>query len=229
MKLAIMQPYFFPYLGYFQLIHAVDAFVMYDDVNYIKGGWINRNYILSQGKKSRITLQLQGASPNILINQILVGSNKQKLLKTIQQSYVRAPYYVEVMPLVEEILNYEEPNLATFLDFCLHCICDYLGFGPKWYLSSELQKDNSLHGQDKVLAICKELGAKHYINLPGGKELYNHINFNSEGIQLSFIEPRSIEYKQINDEFVPHLSIIDVLMFTGRKQSLGMIKEYQLV
>jgi len=104
MRLAIMQPYLFPYVGYFQLIHAADAFVVYDDVNFIKGGWINRNFILAQRQKSRITLQLLGASPNVLINQVMVGNNKQKLLKSIQQSYSKAPHYASVYSLIEEII-----------------------------------------------------------------------------------------------------------------------------
>lgn len=229
MKLAIMQPYFFPYLGYFQLIHAVDAFVVYDDVNFIKGGWINRNYILTQGEKTRITLQLLGASPNLPINRISVGENRGKLLRTLQQSYARAPFYLEAFPLLEEILGFEEPNLAVFLDFSLRRICDYLNLHPRWYLSSDLHKDNSLRGQDKVLAICKELGAEHYINVPGGRDLYDRASFEAAGTQLSFIEPGAIEYRQSGNEFVPYLSIIDVLMYNNQQQCQSLLEEYRLV
>ncbi|WP_341327600.1 WbqC family protein [Methylotuvimicrobium sp. KM2] len=229
MKLAIMQPYFFPYLGYFQLIHAVDAFVVYDDVNFIKGGWINRNYILTQGEKTRITLQLLGASPNLPINQIPVGENRGKLLKTLQQSYARAPFYPEVFPLLEEILGFEEPNLAVFLDFGLRRICDYLNLRPRWHLSSDLQKDNSLRGQDKVLAICKELGAERYVNVPGGRDLYDRASFEAAGIRLSFIEPGAIKYRQSGDEFMPYLSAIDVLMHNNQEQCQSLLEEYRLV
>ena len=229
MKLAIMQPYFFPYLGYFQLIHAVDTFVVYDDVNFIKGGWINRNYILSHGQKVRITLQLLGASPNRLINQISVAENRGKLLRTLQQNYARAPYLADVLPMLEEILGFEESNLAVFLDLGLRRICDYLNICPRWCRSSNLQKDNSLRGQDKILAICKELGAKHYINVPGGKILYDHASFTAADIRLSFIEPRVLEYRQSGHEFVPYLSIIDILMFNNQQQCQRLLERYKLV
>ena len=223
-----MQPYLFPYIGYFQLIHSVDAFVIYDDVNFIKGGWINRNYILSQGLKSRITLQLQGASPNLLINQVNVGANKVKLLKSIRQSYSKAPQFSAVYPLLEEALLYEEINLAKFIDYGLRKTCKYLGIKPKWYLSSDLKKDSTLSGQDKVLSICAELGASQYINVPGGRDLYEQKDFSSLGINLSFIEPKLIEYSQFGGEFEPNLSIIDVMMFNDKEQCSGLLKGFNL-
>lgn len=229
MKLGIMQPYFFPYIGYFQLIYAVDTFVIYDDVNYIKGGWINRNYILSQGEKLRITLQLLGASPNLLINQIQVGNHGHKLFKTIQQSYSRAAYYHDAMPLIEKILYSDERNTASFLNFSLRKICDYLGLDREWYLSSDLKKDISLRGQQKVLAICEELGAKQYINMPGGKALYDHGSFAEQDIQLSFLEPVIKPYEQNCNVFIPNLSIIDVMMFNSQQKCQQMVKEYGLV
>ena len=229
MKLAIMQPYLFPYIGYFQLIHAVDTFVVYDDVNFMKGGWINRNFILSQGKKSRITLQLQGASSNLLINQVRVGGNKMKLLKSIQQSYSKAPLFSSVYPLIEEILLYEETNLAKFIDYGLRRVCNYLGITPKWYLSSDLKKDSILCGQDKVLAICAELGASQYINALGGRDLYEREVFSNQGVKLSFLEPKEIEYSQFGRVFEPGLSIIDVMMYNNVEQCSHWLKEYSLV
>lgn len=224
-----MQPYFFPYIGYFQLISAADTFVVYDDVNFIKGGWINRNFILSNGDKLRITLQLLGASPNQLINQIHVGNSGHKLFKTIQQSYSRANYYDDVIPLIEKILYSEETNLAAFLNFSLRQICDYLGLDRKWYLSSDLNKDNALRGQQKVLAICEELGAKQYINVPGGRALYDHGSFAEQEIQLSFLEPVIQSYEQNSHVFIPNLSIIDVMMFNSQKQCQQMVREYGIV
>lgn len=229
MKLAIMQPYFLPYIGYFQLVQAVDTFVIYDDVNYIKGGWINRNFILSQGEKTRVTLQLLGASPNQLINQVAIGHNREKLKKTLQQSYARSPYFAERMPLFEDILGYGENNLAAFLDYGLRQICDSLGIEAEWHLSSDLQKDNTLRGQDKVLAICKELGASEYINMPGGMELYDHETFNENGIALYFLNPQPFEYTQSGNPFVPSLSIVDVMMFNSLEKCQELVKEYELV
>jgi len=226
MKLAIMQPYLFPYIGYFQLIHAADAFVVYDDVNFIKGGWISRNFILSQGQAHRITLQLQGASPNVLINQISVGHNRVKLLKSIQQNYTKAPHFENVFPIIEKVVLNTEDNLAAYLDFGLRTLCDYLAVRPKWYMSSTLQKDVALTGADKVLAICDELEASHYINVPGGRSLYDKQVFTEKGLQLSFIEPHPSEYAQLGEAFIPNLSIIDVLMFNNQKQCAALLQEY---
>lgn len=213
MKLAIMQPYLFPYLGYFQLIRAVDVFVVYDDVNYINRGWINRNNILVQGKAHLLTMELEGASQNKLINEIGVGGRNDKLLKTIRMNYSKAPYFRQAFPVIEDILNKEEKNLARFLDYQLKQICAYFGFSPLWINSSDLKKNASLRAQDKILAICEELGATHYINMPGGKELYDRQSFEAKGIKLSFIHPLPTKYSQFGKEFLPNLSIIDVMMF----------------
>lgn len=228
MKIAVMQPYFFPYIAYFQLIHAVDAFVFYDDVQYIKGGWINRNYILSQGEKRRITLHLKGASPNRLINQIEVGNNRLKILKTISQSYAKAPYFHAIYPLIERIFKQKENNLAAFIEFSIRQVCKYLKIHSQWHVSSDLQKDASLRGQDKVLSICKELGASQYINMPGGRNLYDRERFEKEGIKLSFLEPKKTQYQQFGQEFMSNLSIIDVMMFNSLEQCQGLLKEYSL-
>lgn len=228
MKLAIMQPYLFPYLGYFQLVRAVDAFVVYDDVNYIKGGWINRNYILANGDRQLITLPLQGASPNKLINQIEVGG-KHKILQSLGHSYGKAPHFEAVYPVIEDILAQTERNLACFLDYQLRRICDYLGLWPQWHISSDLRKDNSLRGQGKVLSICEELGATHYINVPGGRALYDQQVFAAHGLRLSFVQPRAIEYRQFKKPFVPNLSIIDAMMFNDREQCASLLGEYDLV
>lgn len=229
MKLAIMQPYLFPYLGYFQLIHSVDSFVIYDDVNYIKGGWINRNFILTQGNKHLITLPLKGASQNQLINQITVGDRQDKVIKTICQCYSKAPQFSNVFPLIEEALLQQEKNLACFLNFELHLLCNYLELHPQWHISSALKKDNTLRGTEKVLAICAELKATHYINLPGGKELYDQESFAQMGLKLSFIQPRPVSYGQFKNQFVPNLSIIDVMMFNDREQCERLLKEYDFV
>jgi hypothetical protein len=228
MKLAIMQPYLFPYLGYFQLIRAVDAFVVYDDVNYIQRGWINRNNILTNGKSQLITLPLQGASQNKLINQIEVGG-QHKILQSLRQSYGKAPYFDAVYPVLEDILTQAEKNLARFLDYQLRQICEYIGLTQKWHMSSTLEIENTLHGQEKILSICKELDATLYINMPGGKDLYDQESFAARGIKLSFIQPKTVSYHQFEKGFVPHLSIIDVMMFNDREQCAKLLGEYELV
>lgn len=228
MKIAIMQPYLFPYLGYFQLIRAVDAFVVYDDVSFINRGWINRNYILSNGDKQLITLPLQAASQNKLINQIEVGG-PHKILKSLSQNYGKAPHFDAVYPMLEDILVQTEKNLARFLDYQLRRICDHLGLCPQWHVSSALAKDNGLRGQDKILSICEELGATHYINLPGGKALYDQPSFAARGLQLSFVQSRVLSYRQFGQEYVPNLSIIDVMMFNDQEQCKRLLEEYDLV
>ncbi len=215
MKIAIMQPYLFPYLGYFQLIRAVDVFVVYDDVNYINRGWINRNNILGGGKAQLITMSLVQASQNKLINEIRMLEQDGKLLRSIRQSYSKAPYFRQVFPLIERILIQNEKNLARFLDFQLRQICIYFGLDPTWIISSNLNKDSSLRGQHKILAICEELGATHYVNVLGGIKLYDRQSFEARSIELSFIKPVPTTYLQFGNEFVPNLSIIDVMMFNS--------------
>ena len=223
-----MQPYLFPYIGYFQLIHAVDAFVVYDDVTFIKGGWINRNFILSQGNKTRITLQLHGASQNLLINEISIGNNRVKILKSIQRSYSKSPQFNSVFPLIEEVLLYKENNLAKFIDYSIKNICNYLGIKTKWLLSSDIKKNLSLRGQDKILDVCKKLGSTQYINASGGRDLYDSRMFENKGVKLSFIESNEIRYSQFHNDFVPNLSIIDVMMFNSLERCTHLLKEYSI-
>jgi hypothetical protein len=229
MNVAIMQPYLFPYLGYFQLIHAVDVFVLYDDVNYIKGGWINRNFLLAQGRAQRFTLPLEGASPYKLINCITVGNHRGKILETVRQSYGNAPQFAVVFPLIEEILDHPERNLARFLDFSLRKLCDRLELHPRWVISSNFEKNNSLRGQDKVIVVCNRLGASRYINSPGGSDLYDRSDFRREQIELAFIEPGHTSYLQFSDPFVPNLSIIDVMMFNNVERCRELLRDYTLV
>lgn len=228
MKLAIMQPYLFPYIGYFQLINAVDMFVIYDDVNFIKGGWINRNYILTNADRQLFTLPLKAASQNKLINEIEVGES-HKILKNLCQSYSKAPQFDEVYPILEDIFRQTEKNLAKFLSYQLRVVCDYLGLNPQWQISSMLDKDNALRGQDKILSICKKLKATHYINMPGGKTLYDQKYFTTAGLNLSFIHPKAISYRQFGSCFIPDLSIIDVIMFNDRETSSTLLKAYHCV
>jgi len=230
MKLAIMQPYLFPYIGYWQLINAVDTFVIYDDVNFIKQGYINRNNILVNNKSQRFTLELVGASSNKLINEINVGRNAIKVLKTIKQNYQKAPYFSDVYPLIEKILLNPEKNLAKYLTNTLIAISQYLELNTKFMISSELNKDSNLTAQNKVLNICKVLNATTYINAIGGQELYDREIFKIHDLELRFLETNTdIVYKQFNDEFISNLSIIDVLMFNSISEIKNILEKYKLV
>jgi len=228
MKTAVMQPYWFPYLGYFQLIHAVDNFVIFDDVNYINRGWINRNNILMNQEAHLLTLNLEGASQNKLINEINVGENREKLLRTLQQNYSKSPSYKSAYPVLAEIISYPEVNLAKYLEFGLQTLCDYMNLHPRWHLASEFKLARDLKGKERVMSICKELMTTQYINLPGGRELYSHDDFERAGLQLSFIQPNLPEYSQFGKSFIPNLSIIDVLMFNTQAECRKLVSTYNL-
>lgn len=231
MKVGIMQPYFFPYLGYWQLINAVDKYVVYDDVTYIKGGWINRNNILLGGVKHLITLPLEQSSSFKNINEIDVTHNEialNKVIKTLKSAYSKAPYYSVVMPMIEGLLR----NNRTISELNYNSVLEigrYLGFTTEIILSSELEKDNSLKAQDKVLHINELLGSDCYYNAIGGQSLYSREAFQERGMELHFVQMGDIQYPQFKNEFVPGLSIIDVLMFNSVETIQGFLKDYTLV
>lgn len=229
MKVAIMQPYFFPYIGYFQLINAVDTFVFYDDVNFIKQSWITRNRILLNKKEFNFSLQVEGASSFKKINQLNLGGNNKKLLKTIDQAYRSAPFFNTIFPIIQDILLNEEHNLSKFLIYSLKRIATYLEISTGFKVSSEINKDNELKGEDKVVAICKKLGATQYINAVGGQELYDKDRFNNHQIELSFIQSKSIAYKQFDNDFISWLSIIDIMMFNSLENTKQMLNQYDLL
>ncbi len=231
MKLAIMQPYFFPYIGYFQLMAAVDKFVVYDDVNYINKGWINRNNILSASQPLLITLPLMEASQNKKIYEIQVSADRkanEKLLRSISMNYQRAPYFNEVYSLVEQVFTSTEKNIAEFNLNQFTLISSYLGLTTQLIPTSRVYNNAHLKGEDRILDICKKEGASVYINPIGGLELYHRDRFAEEGIDLFFIQSNKSVYRQFNQDFVPWLSIIDVLMFNSPEQTNLLFKQYQL-
>ena len=229
MTIGIMQPYFMPYIGYWQLMAAVDKYVVYDDVNYIKGGWVARNNILMNGQAHMFTITLNGASPNKHFNEIEVRDDFVKFRKMLQSCYTKAPYYNEIMPVLEQIFTYENRNLSSFLYHSYQEILNYLEINTELILSSKINKDNSLRAEMKVKHICKLLGADTYYNTIAGKELYDPIDFAQEGINLKFLQSHMLTYVQYRNEFVPNLSIIDVLMFNSKEQIKLLLKEYTLV
>jgi len=229
MSIGIMQPYFFPYIGYFHLMQEVNVFVIADDLNYIKNGYINRNSILLNNEIFKITLQLNGSSQNKLINEIEVGNNNSKLLETIRRAYKKAPYFNDVFPLIEDIMLNEEKNLARFLGDSLIKISNYLNIEVKILYSSEIDKDNSLTYDDRIIDICKRLDMNCYINAIGGKVLYSKDTFMKQNLELYFINSQISEYKQFNDNFIPSLSIIDLMMFNSKENLTKLLDQYELV
>lgn len=228
-SIAIMQPYLFPYIGYFQLIKAVNTFIAYDDVHYIKQGWINRNFILLNGRKYLFTLQVISASSFKLINQTAVGGNMSDLIKTLHHCYRKAPYFNKVFPLIEDCLNHPDRNLANYVVNSIRQIAIYLNIETRILNSSDLVKDNTLHAQEKVLNICKIMKAGSYINAIGGRNLYSKVDFDRNNIILYFLKSRDIEYRQFDNLFVPNLSIIDVLMFNAIDEVKNFLKQYDLI
>lgn len=229
MKLGIMQPYFLPYIGYFQLIKAVDKYVIYDDVNYINRGWINRNNLLINGQAKLFTISLKEASQNKLINEIDICDDFKKFLKTVEMSYTKAPHYVAVIKLLHKIISYPDKQLGSFLKNSIVEISAYLGLNTKFVLSSELPKDNKLKGQEKILNLCELIQSDVYINSIGGQFLYDKELFKSKNVELYFLQPDVTPYKQFNNEFVGGLSILDVLMFNSIHQVNEMLNSYKLI
>ena len=234
MKLAIMQPYVFPYIGYFQLINHVDQFVIYDDVQYINRGWINRNRILVNGQAKYFTLPVKKADRSLPINQRELadefGSQKDSILRQIDTAYNKAPYYADVATLIKECFDFPEKNVALFVANSIRQFCQFLDIDTRFVVSSELQKPSGLKGEDHILEINKILGSTNYINPIGGTELYDHDRFAENGISLQFLETRGIEYPQFPKfEFVPFLSIIDVLMFNDKTKISELLGEFDLI
>ena len=229
MTLGIMQPYFMPYIGYWQLMAAVDTYVVYDDVNYIKGGWVSRNNILLNGQKHMFTITLNGASPNKLFNEITIKDDFKKFSRLIESAYRKAPYYAEVSALLNKIYNYEDKSLGAFMMNSFQVVLDYLEIDTKLILSSTIEKDNSLRGKDKVKHICHLLGANTYYNAIGGQELYDKNDFKADGIDLYFVQTNLTPYAQLGNEFVLGLSMIDVLMFNSPTEVKQLLTNYKLV
>ncbi len=215
MKLGIMQPYFFPYIGYFQLITAVDIFIVYDNIKYTKKGWINRNRMLQNGKDVIFSLPLKSDLDylNVCDRELAADFNRDKLLNQIKGAYRRAPYFENTFPLVELIVRYQNTNLFRFLHHSIVKTCEHLGITTEIRISSDIAIDHDLKSQDKVLALCKAVGASAYVNAIGGMELYSKETFREKGIDLKFIQSKPFEYPQFGNKFVPWLSIIDVMMF----------------
>lgn len=231
MKLGIMQPYFLPYIGYFQLLNAVDKYVIYDNIQYTKKGWFNRNRILQNGKDLLFSIPLEKGSDYLDVREryMSAGFDRKKLLNQIREAYRKAPYFDQVMPIMERIINFEDTNLFNYIYNSIKEACAYLGIDTEIIVSSTLDIDHSLKGQDKVIATCKSLGATDYYNAIGGQELYNIEDFKKENINLHFVSTNPIEYKQFKNEFVPWLSILDVMMFNPVEEIKVMLDNYKLI
>lgn len=228
-----MQPYIFPYIGYFQLMYVADVFVVYDNIEYTKKGWINRNRILVNGKDEYLTLPLKKGSDFVQVRDRFLADTwkdeRKKLLNKISVCYKKAACYPVVFSLIENVLMFEDDNLFNFIFNSLKAVKEYLNLPTQLIISSSINIDHTLKSESKVLAICKALGATQYINPIGGVELYNKEVFKNEGLELSFLKANNITYPQFQNVFVPFLSVVDVLMFNDKEAIKKLLEQYILL
>ncbi len=218
MRLAIMQPYLFPYLGYFQLIRLVDRFVLYDDVQFIQRGWIHRNQMLLNGAPHLFTTPVVKAKSVTRINEMRLAERSRHgsaLLKTLRQAYGKAPGFATVMPSLEQVILGESPLLIDLLRDSIRCILELLEIETEIVQTSAGYQNDHLRGEDRILHICRLEGADTYVNAPGGRALYHPERFDERGVRLRFLEPVLAPYPQPTETFIEALSIVDVLMWAG--------------
>jgi hypothetical protein len=232
-RLGINQPYLFPYLGFFQLLHAVDRFVFYDDVSFIKQGWIHRNRLLINGTASLFTVPVRDRSSNRPIREILIddegnGRWRPRLLKTIDNAYRRAPEFGAVFPLLEQVLDARVSRVGELARLSIETVAAFLEIKTKFVASSTVYGNGHLVGEVRVLDICQREGVSEYVNLPGGRQLYSADHFADRGVRLRFVASTPPTYRQFGTEFVPDLSIIDVLMFNSRPLAQTLLATYSL-
>lgn len=233
MKIAIMQPYFLPYIGYFQLMNAVDRFVIYDNIKYTKKGWINRNRILVNGIDEYITLPLKKGSDFLHVDKRELPDGfeeeRKKIIRKVAEAYKRAPQYEVVLPLFQKILVYPETNLFRYIHNSIREVSIYLEIDTPILISSSIPADHQLKAQERVIDICHALDATVYINPPGGVDLYSEEDFQLQNIELRFLQTGGISYTQFGNEFISNLSILDVMMFNDRSEIRNFLNSYTLI
>ena len=234
MKFAVMQPYFMPYIGYFQLMDAVDRFVIYDNIEFTKKGWIHRNRILIGGVPQYFTVNLEKGSDFSMVNERKVSpvfaKERNKILAKIEANYRNAPFYEETRSLIKTCFNCDDVNLFSFIFHSIVTIKEYLGIGTELIVSSKLSIDHSLKNRYKIWAFSERLNLQEYVNPIGGLELYSKKEFNERGVNLMFHRANLTPYRQLAyEEFVPALSIIDVLMNVGKVGTQKHLKDYSLI
>ena len=228
-----MQPYLFPYIGYYQLMHAADRFVVADDVAFIKQGWINRNRLLINGNAAYFTIPLKRHPSDALIKDVEIDNApptrwRGALLKTIANYYRRAPSFDLVYPLVERVIGGSFTKIADMARASLCEVCSHLGIQASIVESSARYGNAHLKGQDRVIDTCLAERATDYVNASGGRELYSRDAFLAHGIRLHFVCSGEIAYAQFGDTFVPSLSVIDLLMFNSSEQARELLTRYRL-
>lgn len=227
-----MQPYVFPYIGYFQLINSVNKFVVYDDVNFIKQGWINRNRILVGGKEFLFTVPLKNPSSFELIRNTHVSEDtkwRRRLVMTIEQTYTKAPFFSDTITVIKKVFQSQTEFISQLALISILETCSYLDINTEFVLSSDTYDNSILNGQERIINICRKENATQYFNPIGGIDLYSKDEFKRNNIDIFFLRSHRIKYNQFDNAFVPGLSIIDVMMFNSKAVIKTLLKEYDLV
>jgi hypothetical protein len=227
-----MQPYLFPYIGYFQLIHACDRFVFYDDVSFIKQGWINRNRYLLQDEPKYFTVPLRNASSHVAIRDVETSTStdwRSQILAQLTEAYKKAPYFISTLALVEKVFEKPTLSIGELARESILAVCQHLRLQREFIMSSVVYNNSEFRAQDRLLDICRIETAQKYLNPIGGVELYDKRAFAARGVELSFVQTNAIVYPQFDFPFVPHLSIIDVMMFNAPSQIADYLKAYKLI
>jgi len=230
MKLGIMQPYFLPYIGYWQLINVVDKFIVYDNVEFSRRGWFHRNQILMNEKPKLFSLPIKNDSDYLNVNQRFLANNfrleMNKVLGQVKSSYIKAPFFYEVYPIIEKCFHYKSQNLFDFIFYSIKEVTNFLNIKTEILISSETTIDHNLKGKERVFAFCEHFDTRTYINSIGGKKLYAKESFKKKNIDLKFLQVNTIQYKQFSKEFVPFLSILDIMMFNSVEDIAILLNEY---
>lgn len=218
-SIAIMQPYFFPYLGYFQLLYAVDEFIFLDDVKFIKRGWINRNkFLTNMGEVKYITIPVKSETTDkdVLEVKTVLGEGKQiELLNKMSEWYSKAPYFDHVFPIFEQAVLHESEFLCDLSMLSIQKTAEYLGLVKSFDRSSRIQNSKNFRRANRIIQISREKNVKNYINAPSGKEIYDIDYFKERGIQLKFLVPGQVKYCRFGQQFSDSLSILDIMMFNS--------------
>lgn len=228
-----MQPYFLPYIGYFQLIRAVDEFIVYDNIQFSKKGWFHRNRMLQNGKDEYFSLSLKKDSDFLDVRDRRLSdtwpADREKALRKIRENYRKAPRFEETYPVMENIFQYPETRLFDFIFYSLQTVCRFLEITTPLTVSSTVEIDHSLRSQDKVIALVKKTGGSIYLNPIGGWDLYHPADFSAEGLTLQFHKASPFSYPQYGKEFVPWLSVLDLMMFNSREAINGWMDHFDII
>lgn len=230
--LAVMQPYLFPYLGYFQLIAAADVFVLGDDLRYVRSGWVNRNRILHDHDARLIRFPLRKDAFELQINQRQLCSEfddeAERLIGLITESYEQAPYFAQVMPLLERLIRFPQRNIALYAEHALREMCAYLHIVTPIMRSSDLILGSPVNKQERIIRMARTFEATTFITPEGGSVVYDRVHFAIHRLKVRFFRMGAVQYRQFGQPFVANLSIIDVLMFNCIEQVQHMLSQYQL-